>query len=156
MRKMLAPVPFIFVPSWYVDPPSGARCSPSAIHSASIPSNPRTCHQRSPPTTFSSSSGPNHSMRWSAASLQVFNGISTGQTVAHGGAGTCVFVLDSIRCKLQRGGQDWRAYKDCNDSTVFLVPRAINAAEDVINLAQKVSLTNILQCGKPYDNHSDT
>ena len=36
------------------------------IHSASIPSNHRTCHQRSPPPASRRSPGPNHSMRSAA------------------------------------------------------------------------------------------
>lgn len=75
--------------------PSLLRYLYSVIHSESIPSSPRTCHHRSPPTTCLRSSGPNQSMRRSAALLHEAKGILTGATAAHGGAGTCVFVLRS-------------------------------------------------------------
>ena len=66
----------------------------SVIHSASTPSSPLTCHHLWPPTIYLRSSGPNQSINRSAAALQVWMGIVIGTTAAHGGAGTCVFVLE--------------------------------------------------------------
>ena len=79
-----------------------------ATHSASIPSRPRTCHQRSPPTTrlnSASASGLLRSdpegeevrrkslIRISAASLHETRGIRMEITVVQKGEGTWVLVL---------------------------------------------------------------
>lgn len=63
---------------------------------ASMPSKPRTCHQRSPPTSLSRLSRPNHSMRRSAAWLQLLSGMIAFITIDHGGEGMWVLVLEWV------------------------------------------------------------
>lgn len=106
---------------------AGLRYSRSVIHSPSIPSSPRTCHHRSPPTTVRSSSGPNHLINSSAARFAHESGMRTGQTAHQYGAGTCVFVLATWLQYSYIMGLKKGTNKDCKLSTVLRVPRAMKA-----------------------------
>lgn len=65
----------------------------------SMPSNPRTCHHRSPPISLSRFSWPNHLIRRSAATLQLLTGIISFIERDQGGEGMWVFVLGNWRMK---------------------------------------------------------
>jgi len=109
-----------------VVPFSPLRYLRSVIHSAYMPSKPRTCHHRSPPTTVANSSGPNQSIRRSAARLHEERETVTGTTAAQKGDGMCVLVLHVCVSLLIRPRCIRIAYKACRDSILFCVPSSMN------------------------------